>query len=309
MSGEKRPGRRRPLMRRDPLGPRPPFRVIALTIGLPVVGFLAFVLYQWGFGARPAPTPQKPPAPQEARSIPRTDPRRLGEAPAPPARPVPERGKIALILDDVGYDTAAARRAADLGVPLTFAVIPGTPHAADAAEYLAARGFDILCHLPMEPEGFPDVSPGEGAILQSMSDGEIRERTLAMLRSIPHAKGVNNHMGSAATADPRVMGSVLGALRDEEVFFVDSRTTPRSVSIAVARQLGVRNAARDTFLDDDRSDAAVRRQLEVLARDADGGTAIGIGHLYPSTLRVLAQELPRLRARGYRFVRVSEAVR
>jgi hypothetical protein len=221
---------------------------------------------------------------------------------------VAHRGTIALILDDVGYDTAAARRAAALGIPLSFAVIPGTPYAAVSAEYLAGRGFEILCHLPMEPEGFPRIAPGEGAILTSMSDREIRDRTVAMLRSIPHAAGVNNHMGSAATTDPRVMGNVLAALRDEGVFFVDSRTTSRSVSIEVARALGVKSAARDVFLDDDRTEPAVRRQLAQLARTSDGGIAVGIGHLYPSTLTVLEQEVPRLRAAGYRFVGVSAAV-
>ncbi|HSN67814.1 MAG TPA: divergent polysaccharide deacetylase family protein [Thermoanaerobaculia bacterium] len=308
MTEAKRGEKRRPVPRRDPLGPRPPFRVIGVTIGLPLLAFLAFILYQWGAGKKSAITaPPQPPG--EARSTP-PPPARSPSKPAPAAaKPLPERGRIALILDDVGYDARAARRAAGLGVPLSFAVIPGTPHASDAAEYLARRGFEILCHLPMEPEGYPAVAPGDGAILTSMGDEEIRERTLAMLRSIPHAKGVNNHMGSAATTDPRVMGSVLGALRDEGVFFVDSRTTSRSVSIEVARELGVRSAARDVFLDDDRTEGAVRRQLAALARSADGSTAVGIGHLYPSTLRVLEDELPRLRASGYRFVTVSSAVR
>jgi uncharacterized protein len=302
----KRSGSDRPVPRRDPRGPRPPFRVIAVTIGLPLVAFLAFIAYQWTLGTRSVPAPA--PRPIEARTGPEA-------APRPPAQPAsareaeaPLRGTIALILDDVGYDTAAARRAAALGIPISFAVIPGTPYATVAAEYLAGRGFEILCHLPMEPEGFPRVAPGDGAILTSMSDVEIRERTIAMLRSIPHARGVNNHMGSAATTDPRVMASVLAALRDEGVFFVDSRTTSRSVSIAVARELGVRNAARDVFLDDDRREAAVRSQLAELARSSEGRLAVGIGHLYPSTLAVLEQEIPRLRAEGYRFVGVSAAV-
>ncbi len=279
-----------------------------MTIGLPLIAFLAFVVYQWTFGTTRAPEADAPKAAVEARTVSKVPPRahaRRDDTKAAPAAAVPRRGTIALILDDVGYDAAAPRRAAALGVPLSFAVIPGTPHAADAASYLAGRGYEILCHLPMEPEGFPQVAPGDGAILTSMSDEEIRQRTVAMLRSIPHAAGVNNHMGSFATADPRVMTSVLGALRDEGVFFIDSRTTSRSVGIPIARDLGVRHGERSVFLDDDRSDGAIRRQLVQLAKNADGGTAIGIGHLYPSTLRVLEEELPRLRRRGYRFVTVS----
>ncbi|HEY0592642.1 MAG TPA: divergent polysaccharide deacetylase family protein [Thermoanaerobaculia bacterium] len=310
MSEPKRSGRRRPVLRRDPLGPRPPFRVLAMTIGLPLLAFLAFVLYQWFAAKAPSLPAAKPPKASEARATPKspaTAPRR-GTPPA--ATPVTRRhGTIALILDDVGYDIAAARRAAALGVPLSFSVLPGTPHAADAANYLAGRGFQILCHLPMEPEGYPRTSPGDGAILTSMSDDEIRRRTVALLRDIPHAAGVNNHMGSVATADGRVMENVLAALRDEGVFFIDSRTTAKSVAIPVARDVGIPRGERSVFLDDDRSEGAIRQQLARLADAAAGGrTAIGIGHLYPTTLRVLEQELPRLRRQGFRFVTAGNAL-
>ncbi len=284
---------------------------MALTIGLPLVAFAAFVLYQWFVAKGPSLRPTASRKPAEARTVPGGK----TSLPAAPREtiaklPAPGRsGTIALILDDVGYDIAAARRAAGLGVPLNFAVIPGTPHAAAAANFLSGRGFQILCHLPMEPEGYPAISPGDGAILTSMSDEEIRERTRSLLRGVPHAAGVNNHMGSLATADPRVMRNVLAALGDAGVFYVDSRTTSRSVSVSVARELGIPCGERSVFLDDDRSEAAVRRQLARLAEAARGGTAIGIGHLYPSTLRVLESELPRLRDEGFRFVTAGAAVR
>lgn len=283
-----------------------------MTIGLPLAAFAIFVLYQWMRGGTPAPEPSPKAEPARTRAIPRTAPGTTASPsrePAAAATPARLRGTIALILDDVGYDAAAPRRAASLGVPLSFAVIPGTPHGVESADFLASRGFEVLCHLPMEPEGFPGVSPGDRAILTSMSDAEIRAQTVEMLRSIPHAVGVNNHMGSLATTDRRVMANVLAALRDEGVFFVDSRTTARSVGVPLARELGIRHGERSVFLDDDRSEAAIRRQLALLAKTADETTAIGIGHLYPSTLRVLAEELPALRRRGYRFVAVSAVVR
>ncbi|MGH9456332.1 MAG: divergent polysaccharide deacetylase family protein [Thermoanaerobaculia bacterium] len=306
---DREPRRAGPFLRRDPGGPRPPFRVIATTIGLPLLAFVAFVLYQWIHPAVDS-------APDPARDEPVVARAEIAStAPAPraavPAKEEPgSRGDIVLILDDVGYDPAALREAAALGTNLNFAIIPGTPHAESSARLLAERGFEILCHLPMEPEGYPGVSPGEGAILTSMDSEEIRARTRALLESVPHARGINNHMGSAATADPRVMRGVLAAARDAGVFFVDSRTTSKSISEPIARELGVRFAARDVFLDDDASDAAVRTQIERLAEAAESGdVAVAIGHLYPSTLRVLREELPRLEAAGYRFLRASEAVR
>ena len=299
---------REPVRRSDPSGPRPPFRVLASTLGLPLIAFLIFILYQW---AAPLSPPAQAPS-TEARQ-PAVPAAIVPPAETPAATParvtVTHRGTIALILDDIGYDPAAAEEAASLGTTLTFAVIPGTPHAARSADYLASLGFEVLCNLPMEPIGYPAVSPGEGAILTSMSNDEIRSRTRSLFRSIPHARGINKPMGSAATADRRVMEGVLAAARDEGVFFIDSRTTGRSISGEVARSLGVRTASRDVFLDDDPSEAAIRRQMRELAASAEKGLAIGIGHLYPTTLRVLRDELPRLQREGFRFIPASEAVR
>lgn len=218
--------------------------------------------------------------------------------------------RIALILDDVGFANQPLVAAAALDAPISFAIIPHTPNAVSAARMLNARGFELLCHLPMEPVGFPKVAPGEGAILTSMTTEEINRQTIANLRSVPHISGVNNHMGSRATEDPRVMRSVLRAVRNENFFFVDSRTSAKSVGSKLARELDVRTVARDVFLDDSMNEAAVRAQVRKLAELAQArGVAVGIGHVYPVTIRVLSEELPKLKARGFTFVRASEVVR
>lgn len=304
-------GRKPPVRRSDPRGPRPPFRVLALTVGLPLLAFVALLAWLrvsgWWADRPPAATPQ--PAVQRitAPPVPVTASQPSVETPEPPVtRPV--RGRIALILDDVGYDLEAAQKAATLPVPLTFSVLPGTPFARPAAEMLAGRGFEILCHLPMEPVANA-AAAGPGSILVAMGDEEIRRRTLEGFRSVPHARGVNNHMGSLATADARVMREILSTLKGTGAFFIDSRTSGRSIAFATARELGIPAASRDVFLDDDRREAAVRKQVaELAARAQRDGSAIGIGHLHPATLRVLAEELPRLADRGFRFVPVSALV-
>jgi len=219
-----------------------------------------------------------------------------------------QRGRIALILDDVGFDRQPLDRAMTIDPKLNFSILPNSRNATAFANILSARGFEVLCHLPMEPEGFPGVSPGAGAVLTTMSDVEIARATRANVAAVPHARGVNNHMGSRATADRRVMSDVLGALPDG-MYFIDSRTTPSSVGERTARQLSIRTASRNVFLDDVQQEPDIRRQLRELAHDAEvHGTAVGIGHMYPATIEVLRLEVPRLRRNGFRFVRASEVV-
>lgn len=236
----------------------------------------------------------------------------LEEAETETDRPVPRSegpGEIVLILDDVGYEHQPVEEASNLGVTINFAILPGTPRGEESARFLSSRGFELLCHLPMEPVGYPEVSPGAGAVLTSMNAEQIRVATRMAFAAVPGARGVNNHMGSRATADRRVMEEVLRAL-PEATYFVDSRTSAHSVGMDVARELAIKTARRDVFLDVDPSEGAVRKQLLELEQiAATRGRAIGIGHMYPVTIRVLAAELPKLEKKGVRFLRVSEAVR
>ncbi|HYS53930.1 MAG TPA: divergent polysaccharide deacetylase family protein [Thermoanaerobaculia bacterium] len=272
------------------------FRTIALLMLIPVVGLLAILIGIFIAQSRPVLTSRfSVLSPARPRRTENRQPR--------------TRGKIVLIIDDVGFDHQPIDAAMRIDPNINFSILPNARRALEDANLLHDRGFEVLCHLPMEPEQFPRVSPGEGAVLTSMSDDEITRTTAAGLQAVPYARGVNNHMGSRATADRRVMESVLDAL-PAGMYFVDSRTTGSSVAAAVARERRVRTASRNVFLDDVPNETAVRQQLRALAREADAhGVAIGIGHMYPATVRVLTSEVPVLKRQGFRFVRASEAVR
>ena len=280
-----REGRRRRLTPR-----RSSFRTIALLTLIPVFGLLLMLV--WIFIAENVRLPQSA--------------KKLTKAKAPQ---VARRGKIVLILDDVGFEHQPVDAATRIDPNINFSVLPNAARATEVATLLHERGFEVLCHLPMEPEHFPQVSPGSGAVLTTMSDDEIARTTLRNVEAVPYARGVNNHMGSRATADRRVMENVLAAL-PEDMYFIDSRTTSASVAASVAKGLSVRAASRNVFLDDVPTDAAVRQQLRSLAREAaHHGIAIGIGHMYPATIRVLTAGVPELRREGFRFIRASQAVR
>jgi polysaccharide deacetylase 2 family uncharacterized protein YibQ len=286
-------------------GTRSSFRTIAVLTLIPFSAFLLFVAWTWisGLPSEEALTrPSGSPLP-EGEGDPSSDhPLPLGEGAA--ERRVRE---IVLILDDVGFDHQPLERAMRIDPSVNFAVLPNGTRAGDFARALNERGFEILCHLPMEPFDRRHT-PGHNAITTAMSEEEIESVTRKNVEAVPYARGVNNHMGSRATADRRVMASVLAAL-PRGMYFIDSVTSGRSIAGSLAREMSIRTASRHVFLDSVTTEAAVRRQVASLAYAAETrGMAVAIGHLNPVTVKVLEEEIPKLRARGYRLVRASDAV-
>ncbi len=208
------------------------------------------------------------------------------------------------MIDDLGASETEIEEIERFGVPITYSVLPYEAETGAVVAELSSRGEELLCHLPMEPEGAGD--PGPGALLASMSDAELVLATDRALAAVPGAAGVNNHMGSGLTADLRAMRAVLGRLGDKHLFFLDSRTSAKSVAYAQAIELGVPAAERQVFLDDLEAPQAIRAQFaRLLALARKKGVAIAIGHPHPNTLAVLADEIPKALAAGFEIVPVS----
>lgn len=252
------------------------------------------------------------PSPEDLAPLPETS-RPAGDSlpPVPPEgfelpepRPAPPGTRVAVVIDDLGRsleDLAALR---ELGVPLSYAVLPFETRTPEVVEALRRRREEILLHLPMEAGG--DANPGPGALSTGMDDRELIRETRAALARVPGAVGVNNHMGSVLSADDRSMRAVLSVLSEHGLYFLDSRTTVDTVGYRLASSLGIPSAERQVFLDRDVDPRLVtyqfRRLLE-LARTE--GSAIAIGHPHPVTLEVLAEEIPRAVELGYELVPVS----
>ena len=201
-----------------------------------------------------------------------------------------------------GSPSAAALARRARGCPVTLSLARGR-----AGEPPRKRR-EIMLHLPMEPQGYPEVNPGERFLGVGMSREDIAAQVDAALNALPGVTGVNNHMGSAATADRATMERLMRVLDKRGLFFLDSMTTSRSVAAESARRAGVPALSSRLFLDQaDRDRDQVRRLLARLVSAARAtGAAVGICHPYPETLAVLAEELPRYRAQGLRFVTASE---
>jgi polysaccharide deacetylase 2 family uncharacterized protein YibQ len=240
--------------------------------------------------AAPEAAPPRPAATPEARTPPASD--------AAPATRAPVGGpRVAIVIDDCGQRLELMQRAVRMRQSLTFAVIPRLPHSRASAEAAFAAGHEVILHQPMEPEQ-GDEDPGEGALKVGMRPADVERVLRENFADVPHAVGLNNHMGSRATADERLMAATFHAVKDlsrgRPLYFLDSRTTAQTVAEEAAHAAGLASGRRAVFLDNDPSPRAIRDQMATLLATArDKGEAVGIGHLRPETLDVLEVVLPR----------------
>jgi polysaccharide deacetylase 2 family uncharacterized protein YibQ len=216
--------------------------------------------------------------------------------------------RLAIIIDDLGSDRAAAEAVFALGFPLTISVLPNHEHSREIADEAHRRGFQVMLHLPMQ--SVANETPEAQELRPGMPAQEVAEEVAQFLQNVPDAAGVNNHQGSQATADAALMDELMPVLRDHHLFYVDSRTTAATVAYETAQDFGVPSSFRNVpFLDDVAEVGAVRKQLQLALRGArDKSEAVAIGHPHPATLQALREVLPQAQAQGVRLVPASELV-
>jgi polysaccharide deacetylase 2 family uncharacterized protein YibQ len=246
--------------------------------------------------------PKEKPAPRQ--SLARKD------IPASIPKPAPRKAlpSVALIIDDLGYDKKIAQKFAQLDVTLTFSILPHSPFQKKIARLAQSKGLEIMIHMPMEPVEYPQVNPGPGTLLTSMSPDELISQLDQNLNTLPGVKGINNHMGSRLTSESTQMYQIFSILKKRGLFFIDSRTTAESLCEPSARLLQVPFAQRDVFIDHYIKPDFIRNQIKELIRIAKkNGEAIGIMHPHSTTLRVLQEMMPDLKGQ-VRLVPASKVV-
>lgn len=219
-------------------------------------------------------------------------------------------GRLAIIIDDMGSSMSEARSLAAIKVPLTFSIIPGLRVDRDVAVYAANNKIETMIHIPMQPKGWPGRRLEANGLLVSMDSNELQERVSGFVQQFPGAVGVNNHMGSEFTEQEGKMADVLQVLAKNNLFFVDSVTSPKSVCLSVAKRLGIRSARRNIFLDNEQERGYILGQLSQAVRIArKTGSAIAICHPHPVTIVTLAAALPGLAGQGVHLVPASQLVK
>ena len=227
--------------------------------------------------------------------------------------PKPESGKslpsVALIIDDLGYDKQIAKKFAQLNVPLTFSILPHSPFQQKIVRLAESKGLEIMLHLPMEPNEYPNVDPGPGTLLVSMSADELIAQLDKNLNTLPNVKGVNNHMGSRLTAESTQLYQIFSILKQRGLYFIDSRTSADSLCEPSARLFQIPFAQRDVFIDHYPTPDFIRKQIKELIRIAKyNGQAVGILHPHVTTLKILQEMLPDVQKQVH-LVPASKIVR
>lgn len=218
-----------------------------------------------------------------------------------------EPARLVLIIDDLGDNLELGQQAAQLPAPLTLAILPHTRNAVTLAELGHRNGKDVLVHAPMSNHGGRPLGPG--ALTSGMDRATFVEVLQANLAAVPHARGLNNHMGSLLTEQVEPMSWLMAELHRSGLFFIDSRTSRATVAERQADVYGVPHLRRHVFLDNQRDETTITEQFHrLLALAKQRGLAVGIGHPYPETLAVLQTELPKLAEHGVEIVSASSAI-
>ena len=253
----------------------------------------------------------KPQPKQESAKAAPAEPASVSPAPeSAPATQEPLLPRLAIVIDDVGISKAPIKKLIALGMPLTFAILPRQLHSTELANLINEAGYEIIIHIPMEPEDVNENNPGKSALLLSQSDETIRKTVKEMISEMPQAAGTSNHMGSKFTKDYDKMRTLLEEIKSSGLYFLDSRTTADSVAFKLAQQMGVKSSSRRVFIDNERDTEAIKNELRRAIRYAlKKGEAVAIGHPHKQTIIALSEMKEAIKNAGIELVPASSLAR
>ena len=220
----------------------------------------------------------------------------------------PDNGlpRVAIILDDIGYDLELVTQFLSLDLPITLSMLPQSPFKNSILAKAREHNIEIMLHQPMEPFEYPRANPGPGALLSSMSPDEMLQQFIQNLDEMPFVSGVNNHMGSKMTANAAQMRQLFTVMKQRDLYFIDSRTTEKTICRRSANLLQLPFGERDIFIDHFQDNDFIEKQLFELVRIAEThGVAIGIAHPYRRTYKILRNMMDAMQEK-VQFVPASE---
>ncbi len=230
---------------------------------------------------------------------------------AKPFNTADKRPRIAVVVTGLGL-SAAATESAIQGLPgsVTLAFAPYAPRLDEWIRLARAAGHEVLINVPMEPTNYPAYDPGPQTLLTSLNAQGNLDRLLWSLSRGTGYVGVVDFLGSQFTTSPDHMTPVLDAINKRGLLYLDSNSSPRSVSAAVAAKIRLVSAKATLTLDERASRTEIdRRFAELEQRAKRERRAIGIASPYPVSLERIATWVRQLEARGIAIAPVSALTR
>lgn len=198
--------------------------------------------------------------------------------------------KICVIIDDVGYAYGSTEKFLSLGFPLTFAIIPDMPLSDKYYTMITEHNYDVIAHIPMEPQKGRQYVEKNG-LFTDMTESEIKSRVEKIFANYPKAIGANNHMGSKAVTDGKLMNALIAALAEYNKIWIDSMTNYNSLSKEMSTIYNMPYYDRDVFLDNEKDVNSIRKSMDRLVYEAKRNKfAIGIGHAQSDNLVLVLKE-------------------
>ncbi len=218
--------------------------------------------------------------------------------------------KLSIIIDDFGnFSGEKLQEFLALDKNINFSVLPELFYSQEVMQKAYNQGRETMIHMPMEPISYPQNDPGKNAILVNLSEKEIKKRVKKYIKNLPLCIGANNHMGSLAMQHKNVLIPIMDILKEKGLFFVDSRTTPKTVGYELAREMDINTYMIDFFLDTgtfpDRVSAKTNRLLELSKSQNE---IVVISHCNTKSLEELKQILKNIEDKNFKLVPISEIV-
>lgn len=219
---------------------------------------------------------------------------------------------LSIIIDDFGnFGGEWLDEFLKLDRAITFSILPGLPYSKEVMHKAYEQGREVIIHIPMEPITYPQDDPGKDAIFVELSEKEIEKRMQKYIKELPFAIGANNHMGSMVMQYRKPLEPVMRVLKENEMFFVDSHTTNKTVGWELAREMGIPSYLVDFFLDvEDVSQTGFDEKIteKILQYAKTHSEIVVITHCKRSSLNSLTKILNNLKNTNVRLVPLSDIV-
>lgn len=222
-----------------------------------------------------------------------------------------QRPLLSLVIDDLGYSFEQGREAIELTGDHTYAIIPGTSYGKKLARLADIHRKEIILHLPLQASN-PGAASEPNVLNETMTENQLSNNLVSMLKEFSVIKGVNNHMGSHLTQFDYFMRPIMDSIKayNPDFYFLDSRTSAKSIAYTEAINSGLPSISRDVFLDNEHDNPeSIHLQFQIwLQKARTQGHAVAIGHPHSTTISYLQENLSETMAK-FRFVSVSKLIR